>query len=87
MSKERLSTVQAFTERGIVFRCWIVTDDEGHERFEWKSDDNVCRVGTNVGNAMKWGACRGRVIGTHYVTLKAAMEAVSKAYERATKAA
>lgn len=89
---DRLSTVQPFEVGGVLFRCWIVDDGVNEigvpsERYEWRSDDGVCRVGKNSGNAMSWAALRGRIIGQHYQTRKAAMEAVVKAYERATKAA
>lgn len=76
---DHLATSPPFTVAGVTFRCWVT--DGGH-RYEWRSTDGRCRVGRNVGNAMCWAIADGRVLGTHFASLKLAMIAAVRAADR-----
>lgn len=67
---ERQSVVPAFKNFAVTWQCWIV--DEG-QAYEWRSTCNQYRVRRNerVFVAMR----EARIIGKHYPTIRAAMDA------------
>lgn len=81
------SDVPDFAVAGLTFQGWVVGDGANEAtvlavRYEWRTEDDRCRVGRNVGNAMCWANVDGRQIGTHFQHLRQAMEACARSLER-----
>ena len=64
--------VPVFIASGVPFECWI---KGGHEDYEWRADHGAIAVGRNPGKPTCWAKVRGKLIGTHFVGLRPAMDA------------
>ena len=67
----RPSGLPPFKVGSVVFVSFWVGDNGGH--YEWRSTDGRRTAGRNTGKGSFWATCDGRNIGSHYVSLRAAM--------------
>ena len=60
-----------FKVGSVVFVSFWIGDNSGH--YEWRSTDGRRTAGRNTGAGTFWATSDGRNIGSHYVSLRAAM--------------